>query len=178
MVRSWLEAVKDRLEAGRETQTICGVRVRISHDPHGSSREHLSRKIGNALDLIGRYRPRELRRMAGDMSIWLREHTMCRAALYPGPDANQRICVLDTFFVGTFPEEQIASSVVHEAMHARLRRMGVPWPADQRMRAREERMCRRAELRLGLAIPNGAAIAERARVSLLLDDEDVAPRLA
>ena len=178
MVRPWLEAVKDRLEAGRETEMIRGMRVRISHDPHGSSREHLTRKIGDALDLIGRFRPLDLRRMTGDMSIWLREHTMCRAALYPGPDPSRRICVLDTFFVGTFPEEQIASSIVHEGIHARLRRMGVPWPADQRLRAREERMCRKAELRLGLAIPNGAAIAERARASLLLDDEDVAPRLA
>lgn len=167
-----------RRERDPEARIIHGITVHISDDPHGSTREHLVRKITGALDLVAGHRPRALRRMRGDMTVWLREHRMCRAALYPAAPGGLPVCVLDTYFVATFPEEQIASSLVHEAVHARLRRSGVPWTADQRRRAREERMCRQAELRLGLALPNGHDVAERARLSLLLDDDAVAPRLA
>jgi hypothetical protein len=41
--------------------------------------------------------------------------------------------------------------------------------------AREERLCRKAELELGLAVPNGEAVVERALASLSLEDVDVAP---
>jgi hypothetical protein len=40
---------------------------------------------------------------------------------------------------------------------------------------REERLCRRAELEFGLAVPDGAVVARRARDSLALADEAVAP---
>jgi hypothetical protein len=130
-----------------------------------------------ALGLIAEYQPHRVRRLPRDMDvIWVREHTMCRAAFYGWPDL--RACVLDDFFVGTFPEAQIASSIVHEGIHARLRSAGVPWSNCQSARAREERLCREAELSFGLAIPNGEAVAERARLSLLLDDDGVAPRLS
>ena len=39
----------------------------------------------------------------------------------------------------------------------------------------EERLCRKAELAFGLRLPNGAAVVERARASLALSDQDVAP---
>ena len=159
----------------REIRTF-GVPVRISDLRPESQPEHVVHKITAALELVAQYRPRSLRRMPRDMDlIWVREHTMCRAALYSWPDL--RACVLDDYFVSTFPEAQVASSIVHEAVHARLRSAGVPWTSDQQARAREERLCRRAELSFGLAIPNGGALVERARETLLLDDEAVAPRI-
>jgi DNA-binding transcriptional regulator YdaS (Cro superfamily) len=68
----------------------------------------------------------------------------------------------------------VASSIVHEGMHARAHRMGVRPSRDM---AHEERICRRAELAFGLALPPalGAPVVERALASLELDDRDVAP---
>jgi hypothetical protein len=62
-------------------------------------------------------------------------------------------------------------------MHARVHRMGVS--EIGRDRAREERICRRAELELGQALPPdiGAPVIERAIASLELDDRDVAPEI-
>jgi hypothetical protein len=41
--------------------------------------------------------------------------------------------------------------------------------------AREERLCRRAELEFGLAVPDGSVVVARARESLTLADQAVAP---
>jgi hypothetical protein len=62
-------------------------------------------------------------------------------------------------------------------MHARVDRMGVsPYARD---RAREERLCRRAELEFGQSLPPelGAPVVERAVESLALADHDVAPAI-
>jgi len=71
-----------------------------------------------------------------------------------------------------FTEAQIASSIVHEGMHAHVYALGQSDPAE---RPDEERMCRQAELEFGRAIPDGEAIVRRALESLALDDNDVAP---
>jgi hypothetical protein len=71
----------------------------------------------------------------------------------------------------------VASSILHEGMHARVHGMGVhPESKDP---AREERLCRRVELEFGLALPGelGAPVVERARASLELADDDVAPSI-
>ena len=55
--------------------------------------------------------------------------------------------------------------------------MGVsPYDRD---RAKEERLCRRAELAFGLSLPQelGAPVVERAMASLQLEDEGVAPSI-
>ena len=159
----------------REIRTF-GVPVRVSDLRPDTHPDQVVQKITAAMALVARYRPRSLRRMPHDMDlIWVREHRMCRAAFYSWPDL--RASVLDDYFVSAFPEEQVASSIVHEAVHARLRSAGVPWTSDQQARAREERMCRRAELRFGLALPNGEPLVQRAQAMLLLDDEEIAPRI-
>jgi hypothetical protein len=42
-------------------------------------------------------------------------------------------------------------------------------------RPREERLCRQTELEFGLALPDAGVVVERARASLALADEEVAP---
>jgi len=71
----------------------------------------------------------------------------------------------------------VAASIVHEGMHARVHAACNPTTA--RDRAHEERICRRAELDFGLALPPdlGAPVIERAVASLELDDEGVAPTI-
>jgi hypothetical protein len=61
-------------------------------------------------------------------------------------------------------------------MHARAHNMGVH---PGREMAHEERICRRAELAFGRALPPelGAPVIERALATLTMDDDDVAPRI-
>jgi hypothetical protein len=67
---------------------------------------------------------------------------------------------------------EIAASIVHEATHARIAARCGSLPLS--LRPREERLCRRAELDFGLAIGD-AIVVERARRSLALNDNNVAP---
>jgi len=72
-----------------------------------------------------------------------------------------------------FSEAQIAATILHEAMHARLHRLGVAVGAADR--ARQERFCRRAEVEFGRLVPGGEPIVKRALESLALGDVEVAP---
>jgi hypothetical protein len=71
----------------------------------------------------------------------------------------------------------VAASIVHEGMHARVH--AACQPGSPRDRAHEERLCRRAELDFGGALPAnlGAPVIQRALASLELDDQDVAPTI-
>ena len=71
----------------------------------------------------------------------------------------------------------VASSIPYEGTHARAHAMGVD-PRD-RDTAREERICRRAELEFGQSLPPelGAPVIARASESLELSDADVAPTI-
>jgi hypothetical protein len=71
----------------------------------------------------------------------------------------------------------VASSIVHEGVHARVEAFGVRRAG--RDSAREERLCRRAELAFGQSLPAalGAPVIERARASLGLEDAEVAPAI-
>ncbi len=70
---------------------------------------------------------------------------------------------------------QIASTILHEGMHARLHALGSEMEfAD---RAREERFCRRAEIEFGSLVPDGEVVVRRAQDALALTDEEVAPRI-
>ena len=69
--------------------------------------------------------------------------------------------------------------IVHEGVHARVHQMGMHLGFDPAARdmAREERLCRRAELAFGLALPPslGQPVVARATEALALSDADVAP---
>jgi hypothetical protein len=88
---------------------------------------------------------------------------------------QSRTCLVElTFLVNSdFNLAQIASSIVHEGTHARLDRMGVTVPPDQRHR--EERLCRKSEVEFGRAVPNGEVVVARALEALQLPNDDVAP---
>jgi hypothetical protein len=73
----------------------------------------------------------------------------------------------------------VASSIIHEGIHARLCRIREVRGArgQDTDRAREERLCRKAELQFGLALPPelGAPVVERALACLEMADDEVAP---
>jgi hypothetical protein len=70
-------------------------------------------------------------------------------------------------------EAQIAATILHEGMHARLHALG--FPLEMQDRARQERFCRKAEIEFGRLVPGGEAIVDRALQALALEDQDVAP---
>lgn len=176
-MRSGLRRLRGRVFQGldrllTEERVLHGIPVSVRMSRFDVGIDQLFENVERALDLIAEHQPRRLRRMQQDVQqISVRRYPVCRAAFY----GASRTILLDDYFVGAFPEEQIASSIVHEAAHARIRSgVSAQWTRD---RAREERFCRKAELSFARALPEhlGAEIAERAAGSLALSDEDVAP---
>ncbi|MGH7616974.1 MAG: hypothetical protein ACREPM_07080, partial [Gemmatimonadaceae bacterium] len=133
------------------------------------------RRLDEALGLIESAQPHRLHHLRHDLSGFLIVRYPCRGAFFP----DERVCITElTFLARTdITAAPVAASIVHEGMHARAHaacRLGEP-----RDRAHEERICRRAELDFGRALPAdlGAPVIERATASLELDDEGVAPTI-
>jgi hypothetical protein len=128
-------------------------------------------RLDAALGLLQRYVPHHFRRLHRDFSgIRVQRHA-CRGS-YLHAD---RSCVIElTFAVNPqFSPAQIAAVILHEAMHARLHRRGLPYAPSTA--ARQERFCRRAEIEFGALVPGGEPVVERARAALNGTDEEVAP---
>lgn len=176
MIRRLLAHLSERLgqpDAAPEAEhhVVRGMAVRVINTrPDIQTAEVLGRLQG-ALDLIARYAPRRYRRLSHDISGFVVQRFACRGAFFPA----SRECLVElTFTVNPqhgLPE--IAASIVHEATHARVAAMCRGRSADRL--AREERLCRRSELELGLALPDGAVVVRRAREALTMADRDVAP---
>lgn len=174
MIRRWMQGAVARLhevalDAATERRRMHGIEVWVLNDHKHATTAAMFDKIAAALDRVAEAQPWRLNAMRRDFAnIFVRQNTGCRAMFDHGGS-----CILDTFFVATFAPAQVASSIVHEGVHARLRRGGRVVPRE--LIAWEERLCRRAELGFGMRIPDGAAVVERARNALALSDADVAP---
>jgi hypothetical protein len=158
-------------EANRSKHLVRGFPVRVTNTrPDIDTRQVLIR-LAEALDLIASAVPRLYRRMRQDLAGLVVERFPCRGAFFP----RERECLVElTFTVNpAHGISEIAASIVHEATHARVAHRCGPLP--ETLRPREERLCRRAELEFGLAIPDGEVVVARARRSLELADEEVAP---
>ena len=132
-------------------------------------------RLDDALGLIDAWQPWRLRHMRRDVShFWIVRYP-CRGAYFPGT----RACMTELTFLARrdITAAPVAASILHEGMHARTYAM-LTSPSSFHS-AREERICRRAELAFGQALPAelGAPVIERARASLMLDDEGVAPTI-
>ena len=129
------------------------------------------RRIGEAIAHIDRYTPHYGRHLRRDFGGLVSQRYACRGAYFP----DKRLCLVElTFAVNPdFSISQIAATVLHEAMHARLHALG--FPREMEDRARQERFCRRAEIEFGRLAPDGAPVVSRAVAALAGEDEDVAP---
>jgi len=157
------ERIQERLATRKEIQEILVV---VSGATAEWPEPLLLEKMESALGLVAAHQPMRLNRLRKDLErIHVHPLMTHRASFIRA----SRTCNLDAFFVATFPPAMIASSVVHEGMHARITAAGIRLPP-----AREERACRRAELRLGRAMQDRTVI-DRATAALALPDEDVAP---
>ena len=130
-------------------------------------------RIDAALELIELHQPWTFRHLQRDFARILSCRYPCRGAYLP----QEQTCIVElTFTVNPeFSLAQVAATILHEGMHARLDRCGVNRAALSR--AREERFCRRAEIEFGRVVPGGAPVVERALASLAAADEDVAPEI-
>ena len=170
----WNDAVtaaKERLST--ETRTIRGVHVTVVNTRPDIDTARVFEKLDGALGVIERYQPHRLRRFRHDVRGIIVKRFACRAAFF----GATRECLIELTFAGEgkFSDAQVAASIVHEGVHARLLTVGLA--GHPGCEAREERLCREAELELGLAVPDGQAVVDRAMASLSLDDMDVAPNV-
>jgi hypothetical protein len=132
-------------------------------------------RLAESIDLVEQYQPWRLRHLRRDLKQFRVVRYPCRGAYFP----ELRACMVELTFLARrdIGPATVASTIVHEGMHARVHRMGVN--EQFRDRSREERICRRAELEFGQSLPPdiGAPVVERAIASLQLDDQDVAPEI-
>ena len=164
-LRSWTETLLT------ERRQIGGLPVRIFNTRQDIDTGQVIERLTQALDLIARYAPRRFRRLQQDFAGIVVRRFPCRGAFF---HASRECLVELTFTVNPrHTLAEIAASIVHEATHARVASMCGPLSPE--LRAREERLCRQAELQFGLALPDGAVVVERARASLALADQEVAP---
>jgi hypothetical protein len=139
---------------------------------------HVLARLDRALALIERYQPWRFRHLQGDITRIAVKAFPCRGAYFP---ADRTILTELTFLAreAEFTDAIVASSILHEGVHARVDRMGdrFGFRHPSASRAREERLCRRAEVIFGASLPPalGAPVLERAGALSALSDREVAP---
>ena len=158
-----------------EIHQVRGFQVVVENTRPDIATSDVLERLGEALDLIDRYQPWRLRHLERDLVQFRVARFPCRGAYFP----DERTCMTELTFLARrdITAATVASSVLHEGIHARVDRMGVDRAA--RDRAKEERLCRHGELEFGRSLPPGLGrpVAERALATLTLADEEVAPTI-
>ena len=152
-----------------------GVPVTIVNSRPDIDTDVVIARLDEALALIAAHQPWRLRHVQRDVRGIRVERFACRGAFLP----DERVIITELTFLARrdISAAPVASSLLHEGVHARVHAMGVARSAA--LLPREERLCRRAELAFGQALPPalGAPVVERALASLTLADGEVAPRV-
>lgn len=158
-----------------EVYDVRGFTVVVDNTRPDIDTQVVLQRLDDALALIERHQPWRLAHLRRDLECFLVIRFACRGAFFP----EQRACMTElTFLARTdITAAPVASSIIHEGIHARVHAACRPGVA--RDLAREERLCRRAELEFGQSLPPelGAPVIERAWASLQLADDDVAPTI-
>ncbi|HYU54255.1 MAG TPA: hypothetical protein VEK37_14985 [Gemmatimonadaceae bacterium] len=152
---------------------VLGIPVVVNNTRPDINSRHVIARLERSLSLIAQYVPHHFRHLKRDFAYIVVERFACRGAYFH----EQRACLVElTFTVNPeFSDAEVAATILHEAMHARLHLLG--FPLEMQDRARQERFCRRAEIEFGLLAPNGERVVERARWTSELSDEEVAPEI-
>jgi hypothetical protein len=171
---SWLT----RMFGMRAPLVVCGIPVVLHNTRDDISDVEVLDRLREALELIARFAPRRLRHLQRDVRAIRVERFPTRGAFVP----REQVVLTELTFLARrdISAAPVASSILHEGVHARVHAFrarvlrGFPSVPDM---AREERLCRRAELAFGQLLPPalGAPVVERAMQSLALADRDVAP---
>ena len=152
---------------------IRGFAVVVENSRPDISTNDVVDRLDEAIALVEDHQPWRVRHLRRDLERFVVTRFPCRGAYIPG----ERTCITELTFLARrdITAATVASSIVHEGIHARVDRMGVR--REGRDRAKEERLCRRAELEFGRALPPelGRPVIERAIGTLTLADNEVAP---
>jgi hypothetical protein len=182
MFRDWLDralgGLRERSTEPRpETRIVDGIPVHVINTREDVDTERVFRRAEAVIARVARYQPWRLAHIRRDIAGILVQRYPCRAAFL----GDTKLCLLELTFMANeqFSDSQVAASFVHEGMHARLDQLAekygvTPFAAA---RARHERICRRAELDWGNAVPDGEPVVRRAAESMMLADEEVAPTI-
>ncbi len=158
-----------------ELHDVRGFRVVVENTRPDIATADVLVRLDEALELIERYAPARFRHFQRDVEQISVVRFPCRGAYVP----DDRVVIAELTFLARrdISAAPVAASILHEGVHARVDCMGVR--REGRDRAREERLCRRAELAFGLALPEplAAPVVQRALASLELEDSDVAPAI-
>jgi hypothetical protein len=158
-----------------EVHHVRGFRVEVQNIRADIATRDVIARLDEALALIEQHAPWRFRHLRRDVRQIAVVRFPCRGAYFP----DERVCLTELTFLARrdISAAPVAASILHEGVHARVDRMGVR--REGRDRAREERLCRRAELAFGSSLPPalGAPVVERALGSLALGDADVAPAI-
>ncbi|HZF69053.1 MAG TPA: hypothetical protein VEZ47_13510 [Gemmatirosa sp.] len=184
MTPRWLDALADAVagalrprDAGpaAERHVVRGFPVLVENGRADIATADVLVRLDEAIALAERHQPWRVRHMRRDVRAIRVTRWPCRGAFLPA----ERVVLTELTFLARrdIGPATVASSFLHEGVHARVHAMGVGPMPDRA--AREERLCRRAELAFGLALPPdvGAPVVERARDALALDDAEVAPTI-
>jgi hypothetical protein len=182
MLRDWLDRVlggdrEGALEPRPETRVIGGIPVHVINTRDDIDTQRVFRRAEAVIARVAQYQPWRLAHIRRDIAGIVVQRYACRAAFF----GDSKLVMLELTFMANeqFSDSQVAASFVHEGMHARLDRLGekygvTPFAAA---RARHERICRRAELDWGRAVPDGEPVVRRALESMALAAEEVAPTI-
>lgn len=159
-------------------RVVGGVPVDVENPYADIDSEVVLARLAAALDLIARFQPIRMRHFRRDVRQIRVIRFPCRGAfLHDG-----QIVITELTFLhktAQHPDAEVASSILHEGVHARVFAMAQHLGFERTWSAAdEERLCRRAELVFGRALPPavGAPVIARAEMTLgLTDDESVAP---
>jgi hypothetical protein len=158
-------------EPHRVRRTVRGIDVMLENTRPDIADEDVFARLDEVLGMIEQYAPAKLRRLRKDIAGIDVKRFACRGAFF---SETRRVLTELTFVVNrAFTIAEIASSVLHEGVHARVHAAGVfRTPLSL---AKEERLCRATEMWWGHAVPDGAKVIERASALLTMSDEEVAP---
>ena len=160
-----------RQPSSTTTHEVLGIPVVVYNTRPDIDTRAVVARLERSLSLIERYVPHHFRHLKRDFAYIVVQRFACRGAYFH----EQHACLAElTFTVNPdFSDAQVAATILHEAMHARLHALG--FPLEMEDRARQERFCRRAEIELGMLVPGGERVVERAQWTSDLSDEEVAP---
>ncbi|MBA2685140.1 MAG: hypothetical protein H0U66_11690 [Gemmatimonadaceae bacterium] len=155
----------------RVRRTVRGIDVVLDNTRPDIADDDVFARMDEVLGMIERYAPAKLRRLRRDIAGIDVKRFACRGAFF---GETRRVLTELTFIVNRdFGIAEIASSLLHEGVHARVAAAGVF--RTQLSLAKEERLCRATELWWGQTVPRGEKVVERALATLELADRDVAP---
>ncbi len=164
--------------ATRVTRRVHGMHVVVENPYPNIDNAFVLARLEAALALIERQQPNRFAHFRRDVrKLWITRYP-ARGVYFPG----ERTVMTEVTFLNRrdISTAQLAASILHEGVHARVHRMGArlgfrrQWPM-----ADEERLCRRAEIAFARTLPAADAAPVLARAEAVIQpattNEEAAP---